>query len=134
MCERNINHTAGDLVHNTGMCPDWVSDPRTFGFQTGTQSTEPHQPQLFFFFLKYILLILLLQLSHFSLLYPPLPCIPPPTSIPLPFGSCLWVIHVSSLASSFPILFLTSPVYFVPTIYASYSLYLLPHSPPPPPC
>ena len=32
----------------------------------------------------------------------------------------------SSLASPFPILFLASPVYFLPTIYATYSLCLFP--------
>ena len=72
-------------------------------------------------FFKYILLIMLLQLSHFfsplfpSTLQPPLPLHPPTLS------SCPWVVHISSLACVFPILFLTSPVYFVPTIYASYS-------------
>ena len=36
-----------------------------------------------FFFLKYILLVMLLQLSHFfSPFYPPPPCSPFPTSIP----------------------------------------------------
>ena len=44
------------------------------------------------------------------------------------FSSCPWVIHISSLASLFPILFFTSP-YFVFTIYASYFLYLFPHYP-----
>ena len=40
-------------------------------------------------------------------------------------SSCPWVIHLSSPASPFPVLFLTSP-YFVSTIYASYFLYLFP--------
>ena len=35
---------------------------------------------------------------------------PPPTSPP--YSSCPWVIHVSSLASTFPILFLPSPCLF----------------------
>ena len=34
----------------------------------------------------------------------------PPTF--LPFSSCPWVIHISSLASTFPILFLPSPCLF----------------------
>ena len=34
----------GDPAHNPGMCPDWESNQRPFGSQTGTQSTEPHQP------------------------------------------------------------------------------------------
>ena len=38
---------------------------------------------------------------------------PPPTSIPPPtFSSCPWVVHISFLASPFPILFLTSPCRF----------------------
>ena len=63
-----------------------------------------------FFLFKYILLIMLLQLSHFPLYSPP-PCAPPSTRIP-PFSSCPWVIHISSLASTFPILFLTFPCLF----------------------
>ena len=34
----------GDLAHNPGMCPDWELNPRPFGLQASTQSTEPHQP------------------------------------------------------------------------------------------
>ena len=61
---------------------------------------------------KSILLIMLLQLSHyFSPLYSPPPCTLPPSSIP-PLSSCPWIIHVSSLASPFPILCLTSPCLF----------------------
>ena len=61
-------------------------------------------------------------------------CPPPSSTIhslwKCPLSSCPWVMHISSLASPFPILFLTSP-YFVPTNYASYSLYLFPNSPSP---
>ena len=64
--------------------------------------------------------------------YFPQPCTPSPTSIP-PFSSCSWVIHVSSLASTFSILFLLSPCHFLPTIYATYFLYLSPLSLPPTP-
>ena len=49
----------------------------------------------------------------FSPLYPPLPAAFPSLS------SCPRVVHISSLASPFPILFLTSPVYFVAPNYAS---------------
>ena len=54
--ERNINvqeihhlvsscmPPTGDLAHSPGMCPDWKSNRQPFGLQTGTQSTEPHQP------------------------------------------------------------------------------------------
>ena len=59
-------------------------------------------------FKKYILLIMLLQLSHFFLpfilLYLVLPHLP---SFPHLF-SCPWVIDTSSLTSPFPILFLPS--------------------------
>ena len=34
----------GDPPGNTGMCPDWESNQRSFNLQAGTQSTEPHQP------------------------------------------------------------------------------------------
>ena len=33
-----------DLAHNPGMRPDWELNQRPFGWQAGTQSTEPHQP------------------------------------------------------------------------------------------
>ena len=53
-------------------------------------------------FFKYILLIMLLQLSQFFLPFNLLcPASPHPSSRP-------WVVHISSLASPFPILFLTS--------------------------
>ena len=55
---------------------------------------------------------MLLQLSQFfSPLSPPSALHPPPSNI-APLSSCPWVIHVSSLASLFPILFLTSPCLF----------------------
>ena len=63
-----------------------------------------------FFFFMYILLIMLLQLSHF---FSPLHPAPPLSLVsPTPLSSHLWVIHISSLASPFPILFLTSPCLF----------------------
>ena len=37
-----------DLVHNPGMCLDWESHWSPFGSQAIAQSTEPHQPVLFF--------------------------------------------------------------------------------------
>ena len=75
---------------------------------------------------------MLLQLSHFPPFTPLHPAHPLPPTFP-PYSSCPWVIHVSSLASTFPILFLPSPVYFLPTVYATYSLYLSPLSHPPNP-
>ena len=40
----------GDLACNPGMCPDWESNWWSFSLQAGTQSTEPHQPGLKYFF------------------------------------------------------------------------------------
>ena len=34
----------GHLARNPGMYPDWESNRWPFGSQSGTQSTEPHQP------------------------------------------------------------------------------------------
>ena len=60
----------------------------------------------FFKLLLIYLLIMLLQLPHFP---PSLHSIlPTPLSHILPYSSCPWVIHISSLASTFPILFLPS--------------------------
>ena len=55
---------------------------------------------------------MLLQLPHFFLPFLPLH---PASLLPPAFphlSSCPWVIHVSSLASPFPILFLTFPCLF----------------------
>ena len=52
---------AGGLAHNPSMCPDWELNPRPFGLQDGTQSTEPHQPGLLHFFLKKKALLILNQ-------------------------------------------------------------------------
>ena len=70
---------------------------------------------------------MLLQLPIFPSLLPS--ALHPPSNLHAPpLNSCSWVVHLSFLASPFPILFLTSPVHFLPTIYATYSLYLFPHS------
>ena len=58
-------------------------------------------------FFKYSLLIMLLQLSHFPPFIPLHPAHPLPPVFPH-FSSCPWVIHINSLASTFPILFLPS--------------------------
>ena len=83
-----------------------------------------------FFFLIYCI-----DYAITVVLFPP-PFIPLHPAHPLPpafpyLSSCPWVVHISSLASPIPILFLTSP-YFVPTNYASYSLYHFPCSSPSP--
>ena len=82
-----------------------------------------------FFPSKYILLIVLSQLSHYSplfLLHPLLPALPL-------LSSCPWVVHISSLTSLFPILFLTSPCPLRANHLSCYSLCLFRHSPPSPP-
>ena len=62
----------------------------------------------------------------FSPLYSPSPC----TTLPQyshPLSSCLWVVCISSLASPFPTLFLTSP-YLFSTYHLCY-LFSVPFSP-----
>ena len=82
------------------------------------------------FIFKYILLIMLLQLSHsFFSLFSPSTQYPHFLQHSPHLSSCPWITHISSLASPLPMLFLTSSVYFVPAIYTSYSLYLFPHLP-----
>ena len=104
----------GDLACNPGMCLDWKLNWWPFGWQASIHSTEPRQTEL-----KYILLIMLLQLFHFF------PSLPPstryhPSLHPSPtLSSHPWIVHISFLASPFLTLFLTSLVYFVPTNYAS---------------
>ena len=61
----------------------------------------------FFLIFKYILLIMLLELSHFFSSLFPSTLYPHPPSFPQ-LSSCPWVIHINSLASPFPVQFLTS--------------------------
>ena len=93
---------------------------------------------LFIYILIY-LLIMLLQLSHLPTFTPLHPAHPLPPTFPS-YSSCPWVIHISSLASTFPTLFLPSPC-----LFSTYHLCYLfsvpsPHTPPPtspvdnPPC
>ena len=82
---------------------------------------------LLYLFLKYILLIMLLQLSQSFLLCPPLPGTLIPSSNP-PLSSCQWVMHGSSLVFPFPVLFLTFPCLFC-TYHLCFLLpVLFPHS------
>ena len=69
---------------------------------------SPHK--CFFFFWIY-LLIMLLQLSHFCPFTQLHPSRPLPPTVPA-YSSCPWVILISSLASTFPTLFLPSPCLF----------------------
>ena len=59
--ERNINvwlpftcPPTEDLACNPGICPDWELNQRPFGSQASTQSTEPHQPELFVFLIYFL--------------------------------------------------------------------------------
>ena len=61
-------------------------------------------------FFKHILLIILLQLSHIPPLFPS--TLQLPATHILSLSSCPWVVHISSLASTFPILFLTPSCLF----------------------
>ena len=77
---------------------------------------------------------MLLQLSQFFPL-----CPPPPSNTPPRLSSCPWVVRVSSLASPFPILFLTSPCLFcayqlcfsTPPSFPPFSPFSLPADNPP---
>ena len=100
--------------------------------QIGTQFRSTIQKIFLFLCFKYILLIMLLQLSHFPPLHSTPSCLPPPSHFP-PYSSCPWVIRISSLASTFPTLFLPSPC-----LFSNYHLCYLfsvpfPLSPPPTP-
>ena len=66
-------------------------------------------PKVFFkvYFVDYAIIVF----PIFPSLSPLHPAYPLPPAF-LPFSSCQWVIHISSLASPFPILFLTSPCVF----------------------
>ena len=66
---------------------------------------------LLFSFLNIFYWLCFYSCPIFFPLYSPPSYTPPPTII-APFGSCPWVVHISSLASTFPILFLTSPCLF----------------------
>ena len=80
----------------------------------------------FLLLLKNILLIMLLQLSHFPRLTPLHPAYSLPPTLPL-YSSCPWVILTSSLASTFPILFLTSLCLF--STYHLFYLFSVPFPP-----
>ena len=72
---------------------------------------------------------MLLQFSQFLPLYVP-STLHPPMHQHFPISSCPWVVHTSSLSSLFPKPFLPLPIYFMPTNFASSSLYLFLPIPP----
>ena len=67
---------------------------------------------LAFFIFKYILLNILLQLSHFTPLFPSALHTRSYPHFPSPLSSCPGIVHTNSSASTFLILFLTSPCLF----------------------
>ena len=58
----------GGLAHNPGMFPDWELDPRPFGSQASTQSTEPHQPGIVLSFIVFIFISPLIFIISFFVL------------------------------------------------------------------
>ena len=90
----------------------------------------PLSPKHIFFkkiyFIDYVITVVLI--------YPPLPSstqYSPFSLAILPLSSCLWVMHISSLVTLFPIPFLTSPSLLCTYQFVFFkSLYIFPHSPP----
>ena len=79
-----------------------------------------------YIYIQIYLLIMLLQLSHFRPFTQLNPAHPLPPTFP-PYSSCPWIILISSLASTFPTLFLPSPCLF--STYHLCYLFSLPFSP-----
>ena len=97
-----------------------------------------------YFLFRFTLFNIFYWLCYYSCPIFFLPFIPLHPELPLPpasphFSSCPWVIHVSSLASPFPILLLTSPCLFctyhlcflLPLPFPPFSLLPLPTDNPP---
>ena len=100
--------------------------PESVGKERGSEvPLSPLFPKRQFIFLIYFIDYAITVFPFFFSPLSPSTLHTPFYQIP-PLGSSPWVIHISSLASPFPIIFLTSPVHFLPIIYASYSLYLFP--------
>ena len=49
-CFLHAPYWGSNLAHNPGMCPDWELNQQPCGSQDSTQSTEPHQPGLYYDF------------------------------------------------------------------------------------
>ena len=65
----------------------------------------------YIYFLNNIFIDYAITVVPFPPLYSTPSCPPPPSHIPH-FSSCPWVIHITSLATTFPILYLHSPGLF----------------------
>ena len=140
--------TSFNLPSNLGR---YVLFPQFNGWLTGNQSLSTltkataskdfgSEPQYSLFFRGCQKLLMLFMDTFFKNIYIywlcyyscPIPpphstpsCPPPPSRIP-PYSSCPWVIFISSLASTFPILFLPSPFIF----YLPFMLFILCTFPP----
>ena len=95
---------------------------------TGSEPLEVHRLSSFFFNIFYWLCYYSCPIYHRPPFIPlhPAHTLPPTFS---PFSSCPWVVHITSLASTFPILFLTPLSIF----YLPFMLLIPCTFPPPPP-
>ena len=97
---------------------------------------KPRSPlQTYVFICDFLFLSIFYRLCYYScpISPPSLNSILPTPSLPHspPYSSCPWVILISSLASTFPTLFLPSPCLF--STYHLYYLFSVPFSPSSPP-
>ena len=107
----------------------------TYSLPFSLYTCVPISPSLFLHFLFFNIFI------DYAITVVPFPappphstpsCPPPPSHLP-PYSSCPWVILLSSLASTFPTLFLPSPCLFS-TYHLCYLFSVpVPSSPPPTP-
>ena len=85
---------------------------------------------ILFYFIFNIFIDYAITVVPFSPLHSTPSCTPPPSHIP-PYSSCPWVILKSSLAATFPTLFLPFPCLF--STYHLCYLFSIPLPPSPPP-
>ena len=71
--------------------------------------TSQHGIQFSFYFFEIYFIDQAITVVSVSSLHSPLPYI---SLLPAPFSSCPWVVHMRSLASTFPVLSLPSPCLF----------------------
>ena len=108
-----MNSFSFDLSGKLFICSSILNDSFTVQSNLGCRSLLFMTMNISFYiyiFLIY-LLIMLLQLSLFCPFTQLHPAQPLPPTFP-PYSSCPWVILISSLASTFPTLFLPSPCLF----------------------
>ena len=123
-----LSPLTGDVAHSWPRHVSWVGiNQQPFGLQVWAQSTELHQPGYIFklYFLGYAIGVVL----FFSPLPPPSPLPSTPYSLRQSPNhcSCPWIMHVSSSAAPFPILYFTSPWLFCNCVLVL--LHPIPHTP-----